>query len=43
MALSINRGEKLSTVKLTFVQYGILLMMLGAGGGTVAPAGAERG
>ena len=28
MVLSINRGEKLSTVKLTVVQYGILLMML---------------
>jgi penicillin-binding protein 2 len=33
MALSINRGEKLSTVKLTFVQYGILLMMLGLAAG----------
>ncbi|HEY1806559.1 MAG TPA: penicillin-binding protein 2 [Terracidiphilus sp.] len=33
MALSINRGEKLSTIKLTFVQYGILLMMLGLAAG----------
>ncbi len=33
MALGINRGEKLSTLKLTVVQYGILLMMLGLAGG----------
>ena len=26
---NINRGEKLSTLKLTLVQYGILIMMLG--------------
>src|ERR1700685_2277791 len=29
MALSSSRGEKLSSLKLTFVQYGILLLMLG--------------
>ena len=28
-----SRGEKLSTIKLTFVQYGILLMMLGLAAG----------
>ncbi len=28
MALSSSRGEKLSSLKLTFVQYGILLLML---------------
>ena len=33
MALSINRGEKLSTFKLTVVQYGILLMMLALAAG----------
>jgi penicillin-binding protein 2 len=33
MALGINRGEKLSSLKLTVVQYGILLMMLGLAGG----------
>ena len=33
MALSINRGEKLSTLKLTVVQYGILFMMLGLAAG----------
>jgi len=33
MAFGSNRGEKLSTVKLTFVQYGILLMMLGLAAG----------
>jgi penicillin-binding protein 2 len=33
MVLGINRGEKLSTLKLTVVQYGILLMMLGLAGG----------
>jgi penicillin-binding protein 2 len=33
MVSSISRGEKLSTVKLTFVQYGILLMMLGLAAG----------
>ena len=35
-----NRGEKLSTVKLTAVQYGILFMMLGLVGWAVAVAGA---
>jgi hypothetical protein len=29
----INRGEKLSTLKLTVVQYGILLMMLALAAG----------
>jgi penicillin-binding protein 2 len=33
MVLGINRGEKLSTLKLTVVQYGILLMMLALAGG----------
>src|ERR1700679_2243209 len=33
MALSRNRGEKLSSLKLTFVQYGILLLMLGLAAG----------
>jgi penicillin-binding protein 2 len=33
MALSSNRGEKLSSLKLTFVQYGILLLMLGLAAG----------
>ena len=33
MVLSSSRGEKLSTVKLTFVQYGILLLMLGLAAG----------
>src|SRR5580700_12201482 len=30
---NINRGEKLSTFKLTLVQYGILIMMLGLAAG----------
>ncbi|MGH9648221.1 MAG: penicillin-binding protein 2, partial [Bryobacteraceae bacterium] len=33
MVLGSSRGEKLSTIKLTFVQYGILLMMLGLAAG----------
>jgi penicillin-binding protein 2 len=33
MVSGINRGEKLSTLKLTVVQYGILLMMLALAGG----------
>src|SRR3984885_13107126 len=33
MALSSSRGEKLSSLKLTFVQYGILLLMLGLAAG----------
>src|ERR1700733_2136503 len=33
MALGSNRGEKLSSLKLTFVQYGILLLMLGLAAG----------
>ena len=33
MVSSINRGEKLSTFKLTVVQYGILLMMLALAAG----------
>jgi penicillin-binding protein 2 len=33
MVLGINRGEKLSSLKLTVVQYGILLIMLGLAGG----------
>jgi penicillin-binding protein 2 len=33
MDSSISRGEKLSAVKLAFVQYGILLMMLGLAAG----------
>jgi len=33
MALSSSRGEKLSSIKLTFVQYGILLLMLGLAAG----------
>ncbi len=33
MISGINRGEKLSTLKLTVVQYGILLMMLALAGG----------
>ncbi len=33
MVSGSNRGEKLSTIKLTVVQYGILLMMLALGAG----------
>jgi hypothetical protein len=37
-----SRGEKLSIIKLTVVQYGILFVMLATDGPTMAAAGAGR-